>query len=64
MSVAVSVAVVVVFEKEVLEAAVRREGHRRDAQAGEGALEPVPPAEEALVSPCLTVVVVGKDVAC
>lgn len=47
--------VVVVFKEEVLEAAVRRKRHRRDAQTWEAALEPIPPAEEACVSPFLTV---------
>lgn len=61
MSLAVSLAVVVVvFEEEVLEAAVRRESHRRDTQTRECALESTPPAEEACVSPFLTVAGAGR----
>lgn len=47
--------VMVVFKEEVLEAAVRRKRHCRDAQTREGTLEPVPPAEEACVSPLFAV---------
>lgn len=47
--------VVIVFKEEVLEAAVRRESHCRNAQAREGSLESAPPAEETRVSPSLTV---------
>lgn len=55
VSVAVSVAVVLVLQEEVLVAAVGGKGHRRDAQAGERALEAVPSGEDALVSPRLAV---------
>lgn len=56
---AVAVAVVVALEEEVLVAAVCRKCHRRDAEAGEAALETVPPRELAAVAPCLAVVVLG-----
>jgi len=47
--------VVVVLEEEVLVGAVGSEGDGRDAQAGQGVLEPVPPAEDAGIAPGLTV---------
>lgn len=53
--IAVAVAVVVTLKEEVLVAAVRRKCHRRDTQAGEARLEPVPSREPAAVAPCLTV---------
>lgn len=48
--------VVVVLEEEVLIEAVAREGHRRDAKAGEGVLEPVQSAETAGVAPCFAII--------
>jgi len=52
----VTVAVmVVVVQVEVLVGAVRREGDRRDAQAGKAASEALPPRKLALVSPGLAV---------
>ena len=49
------VVVLVVRHEKVLVQAVARKGDRRDAQAGEGALEPVEAAEAARVAPRLAV---------
>ena len=51
----VILAVVLVLEEQVLVAAVGGEGHRRDAQAREGALEAVPSRKGARVAPGLPV---------
>lgn len=55
LSVGVAV-VVVVGQEEVLVGAVAGKGDGRDAEAGEGSLEPVESREGALVSPGLSVV--------
>lgn len=52
---AVVLIVVLVLQERILVTAVRGKRHRRNTQAGEGALEPVPPAEKSCVSPVLTV---------
>lgn len=46
--------VVLILQEEVLVCAVGSESDRCDAQAGEEALEPVPPGEGASVAPSLT----------
>lgn len=52
---AMTLSVMLVVQKQVFVATVCSEGHRRDAQPGEGGLEPIPPAKEAYVSPFLAV---------
>jgi hypothetical protein len=49
------VAMFIVLHEEVLVQAVARKDHRRNAEAGEGVLEPVEAAEAAGVAPRLTV---------
>ena len=51
---AVAEVVVLVLEEHLLVAEVGDEGDGSDAEAGEGALEPVPPREDAGVAPGLT----------
>lgn len=48
------VVVVLGLEEQLLSNQVDSEGDCCDAEAGEGALEAVPPCERAGVSPCLT----------
>ncbi len=52
---AASVVVVVLLHEEVLVHAVAGKGDGRDAEAGEGVLEAVPPGEAACVAPRLAV---------
>jgi hypothetical protein len=49
------------LEEQLLRYYVYAKGYRRDAEAGEGALEAVPSAEWSCVSPGLTV---GRSVSC
>jgi hypothetical protein len=51
--------VMVVFHEEVLVGAVSGESNSCNAQAGEGALESVPPAELSCVPPALTIPIVS-----
>lgn len=55
MLLSMSLAVMLLIQEEMLESAVSRKSHCRDAQAGEGVLESLPPAEESCVPPCLAV---------
>lgn len=54
MVLAMPVSVMFVLQEEVLIATVGCECHGRDAEARKGALESVPPGEDALVPPCLS----------
>lgn len=56
MGVAVAAGVVRVIRHEVvLVHTVGRKRHRRDAEAGQGVLVPVPPAKPTCVAPCLAI---------
>ena len=55
LAVLAAVVVVVVLHEEVLIQAVAGKGDGRDAEAGEGVLEAVPPGEAAGVAPRLAV---------
>lgn len=59
---AMSLSVMLVLQEHVFISAVCRKRHGRDAQAREGSLEAVPPAEESSVSPPLAVIVRQKHV--
>lgn len=54
LPVAISV-VVLLFQKHLLVPEVCDEGDGGDAEAREGALEPIPARKEACVAPCFTV---------
>lgn len=55
VSLTMTLAVVFILQKHVLVATVCSKSHGGNAQAREGRLEPIPPAEEACVSPFLAV---------
>ncbi len=59
---AMPLVVMLVLEKKVFVAAVDGERDRRNAQARESSLEPIPSRERSGVSPCLTVGVAGQSV--
>lgn len=52
---AMTLSVMFILQKHVLVATVCCKSHGRNAQAREGVLEPIPPAEEACVAPFLAV---------
>lgn len=52
---AVTLAVVLILQEEVLVAAVSGKRNSRDSQTGETASESVPAGKGALVSPCLAI---------
>lgn len=52
---AMTLSMVIILQKHVLIATVCSKSHGSNAQAREGVLEPIPPAEEACVSPFLAI---------
>lgn len=55
VALAVTLAVVLVVQENILVSTVHRKCHRRGTQTWQAILESVPPAEETCVSPLLTV---------